>query len=411
MTPAEIVLQLTDQLAGGVDGIPRILTDATGLDGAATSLRKEGRAVDASVGHVQHVWTALPEAVEAPGAIDSLHTAMDRPARLAHHLRGSSDALAAVLHDYAEKVAQAKKTFAELADTARQILRAAQAEGDVSRAAPRSTPPEKEASSGLVQWMNAFQTMLSGANDAWLDAQTDVLTRLQTVRNGLDPQLLIGSTSESTTGLGGPTDRYPVDGMTRPGDGLTPTALDGMMLGAMWLGGMDPHNLVFDGSSHFTKQIAQDPTLAAARRAARIQLAGGAWEYGKALDVDGRSVGGPSGLLTFARDIGTAQLYAETLGGVDGGVDESFLGSYGLAMVPIASAGAGRTVVRITVTNTTTLASGIRAPVVGYQDWYTPIAQAENTVTATGPASEQTQTLTWTEVISWPRGTSVRRTK
>lgn len=398
---AEITRSLQSALAGS---IPIVLTDATALATAAAAVRRAGRRIGDALVDVHHAWRDLPAVVEAPGAVEPLYSAMDRPDRMAGSLAASTTHLAGLLERYADQAVTARRTFGELRTRCEALLSRSNDElaEQHTIVTAYGTAVELPASPELSAAHAAFATDLQDEVAAWSERQRSIAEELRGLRNDLDPDLLVGPTTATTDGFVAGPDRFPITGMTDADAGATSVPFDGMQLGMVWLVGAGPRNLVLGDDSGFAKRLSTSATVAAARRIVRERLSAGTAPFGADIPVPGRSLSGAGGVGVYAADGLKTLLYAATLGGVDAGVDDSFLGSYDLSVVPIAAAGARRTVVRFTITNSTTLASGTRVPLVGYGSGGRQIDDVKNHLVPSGPASELTQTITWTEVVTWP---------
>jgi hypothetical protein len=392
---AEITRSLQSALAGS---IPIVLIDMTALDTAAVAVRRAGHRIADALVDVHHSWRDLPAVVEAPGAVEPLYSAM------AGSLAASTTRIAALLERYADQAATAKGTFGDLRTRCEALLSRSNDElaEQHTIVTTYGTAVELPASSGLVAAHIAFVTDLHDEVAAWSKTQGSIANELRALRDGLDPDLLVGPAAATTDGFINGPDRFPITGMTDADAGATSVPFDGMQLGMVWLLGAGPRNLVLGNNSGFAKRLSASETVAAARRIVRERLSAGIAPLGTDIPVPGRSLSGAGGVGVYATDGLKTLLYAATLGGVDAGVDDSFLGSYDLSVAPIAAAGARRTVVRFTITNSTTLASGTRVPLIGYGAGGQQIDDVKNHLVPSGPASELTQTITWTEVVSWP---------
>lgn len=88
-------------------------------------------------------------------------------------------------------------------------------------------------------------------------------------------------------------------------------------------------------------------------------------------------------------------------GGATGNLAVTYLGSHSVEAEVIGQRPDGGYEVRITATNTSSLQSATRPPVIGYEDWYRhTVGEATNQFSeATSIGRTTDQTLVWTETV------------
>lgn len=89
--------------------------------------------------------------------------------------------------------------------------------------------------------------------------------------------------------------------------------------------------------------------------------------------------------------------------GLTGNLAVTYLGSYGLTWhLRSLDRAKGVAVIEFTVTNSSTLESGTRPPVLGYTDfWKNNVGNKINSMFDSGPMSKTTQTFIWTETLKF----------
>jgi RHS repeat-associated protein len=151
------------------------------------------------------------------------------------------------------------------------------------------------------------------------------------------------------------------------------------MLGWEWLTGIGPRDRSFFDGDPMTEQLKDH---------AHVQQVAASVCSG-AIAPSGRQpyqLSGLQGIPKYIRDYSTLATAGQT-----GNLTATYLGSYGLTY-----SRSGRTV-NMTVTNTSTIASGFRPPVVGYTTlWDKYVGNPMNEALSSGPMSKTTQTFNFT---------------
>lgn len=116
---------------------------------------------------------------------------------------------------------------------------------------------------------------------------------------------------------------------------------------------------------------------------------------GKMYDSEGYSLGGIEGVGKYILDYSTLL----TFGNI-GNLAVTYLGSYNLNWTVISKTDK-IAIVLCEVDNSSTLQSGTRPPIIGYTSvWQNTVGAFENSLVKTGPLSQTTQKIIWTETIS-----------
>ncbi len=168
-------------------------------------------------------------------------------------------------------------------------------------------------------------------------------------------------------------------------------------LGIEWLTGTGPRNRTFMGSDSITQELASHPHFDTARATVAEKLAAGLGVGENEVRAD-YSLKGLQGVPKYVGDYSTL-----LTAGTTGNLAVTFLGSFEVAMSPIViDKTNGQALVEFTATNSSTLASGTRPPVVGYTDVYDKyVGRHVNALTSRGPLSKTTQKFVWREIVPY----------
>jgi hypothetical protein len=365
------------------DDVPRVQVDPGSMRAAAGAITSSTGRVAESVASVAGIWSHLPGVLAMTNTLDPLYAGMEEPQRRASHLADVGRAIArtlGTLADHADEYGpRADRLRAEVLDFDREL-------GMVAGAASVVTGVTLDlALLGFASRARDLRARIESLRAQWRACERQAATDLNSIRAGIDAGLLVGG-ALTTAGLHG----------TVPGN---PTAPEQLI--AQWATGLGPRNQVFTGADPFARLIRGDSTIRSDIAAMRKQLASGGWTLGEPLEgAYGRDLSGLKGVPVFLTDAGT--LYFRAKGIRVGNLGDTFLGSYAVEAVPVAVVGAHSVRMRITVRNTSTLSSGTRVPGLGYTDAGKQLDHLKDRSVPTGPLSETTQVITWTQVISWP---------
>lgn len=419
MSTAEAVEQsMADMMTPA--SFPPILTDPVALSFGAGRAVRAAAGVEAAVTGVHARWTALPPALDMPLVNPTLYSAMDRPWTLAAAQVTTVSAVATALEDFATAVATAKRTFAGLLSDCEQLRADARSRAISTEATVESqrravlmqggSAPDLPLMSSdlpdapdLTARLTVLDNQVVSAGREWSAAKEEARQALLNARKRIDPALLVGPVGPTTDGLSA---------------AAPPSAADGLAMGLAWYLGNESGNRVFTAEDGFTKRIRQDPTVDLVRQQAVDDLRSGHGQVGQPLQgIPDRELSSPGGIWSGALDLLTIGLTTQARGDsalglpapgplvgghVPNDIDSAFLGSYQVTAVPeVIAAAQGVAVVRITVTNTTTLASGSRLPRDALNPFNSEIEAKKNIDAQENGHPETTQTITWTETVRW----------
>lgn len=178
----------------------------------------------------------------------------------------------------------------------------------------------------------------------------------------------------------------------RKQDNTTP-----FQLGVEWLTGKGPRAHHFKDNDPFARMLRKHDHIADTRNQIAKGLGNGSIVANKPYTKN-YGLGGISGVPKYFRDYSTL-----LTGGLTGNLAVTFLGSYGLKYEVISiDEQNGTAQVRFYVSNSSTVESGFRPPVIGYTDaWKNSVGKAINNQFSSGPMSKTTQTVEWTETIRY----------
>ncbi len=160
-------------------------------------------------------------------------------------------------------------------------------------------------------------------------------------------------------------------------------------VGWEWLTGKGQRNRYFTNGDLFTEMLRQHDHVEETRDIIRNGGKKGNNKY---------DLSGFSGVGKYLRDYSTL-----TTAGATGNLAVTYLGSYELEYDVISTVGS-TALVAFTVTNYSTIQSGLRPPVIGYtQAWIDNIGNPLNSYFSSGPMSTTSQTFKWTETITLGR--------
>lgn len=235
----------------------------------------------------------------------------------------------------------------------------------------------------------------------------DIKTEEQAKAAGYDGfkpagSILDNATIGGKTGENGKTSVYlgygPNDfSFTHPNS--TPTPVD---VGIEWLSGEGPRHRDFSDGDLFTEMLKQHYHIQETKEMITL----GIWLSDKrresfSIDMpftEGKnpySLGGFDGVSKYIDDYSTL-----LTGGAKGNLAVTFLGSYGLEWKVLSKDGNTATI-QFVVTNSSTMQSASRPPVIGYtKAWQNTIGSRINEEFKSGPGSKVTQTFIWNETIS-----------
>ena len=178
----------------------------------------------------------------------------------------------------------------------------------------------------------------------------------------------------------------------RKRDNTTP-----FQLGVEWLTGSGTREHHFKDGDLFTRMLQQHSHVADTRQQIASGLTNGSvvpnTQY-----TNGYSLGGIAGVPKYFRDYSTLMT-----GGMTGNLAVTYLGSYGLRYEVISvDEASGTARVKFYVANSSTAASAMRPPVIGYTDfWNKNVGSRLNSTLSGGPMSKTRQTVEWTETIKF----------
>lgn len=173
------------------------------------------------------------------------------------------------------------------------------------------------------------------------------------------------------------------------GDPATPWEV-----GTEWLTGEGPRDHEFRDGDPFTELLQKHSYLDTVREKMADRLRKHLYTVYK----DRYSLAGIQGVPKYINDYSTL-----ATGGATGNLAVTYLGSYRIEVYIVSlDAENGSAQVAFRVSNSSTLASGIRPPVLGYTDfWQESVTPWINQHASSGPMSQVTQNFWWTETINY----------
>ena len=160
-------------------------------------------------------------------------------------------------------------------------------------------------------------------------------------------------------------------------------------VGVEWLTGRGERSRTFVGGDYFTELLKKHDHIASIKEIIAEKIKNGSF-----YDNEEYSLDGLQGVGKYIKDYSTL-----LTGGFTGNLAVTYLGSYVLDWSVIKIVGNEATVL-FEVTNSSTIQSACRPPVLGYFSiWKNTVGSTLNSIFSSGPASETTQTLIWTEKI------------
>jgi len=194
------------------------------------------------------------------------------------------------------------------------------------------------------------------------------------------------------TGSGGKTSVYLGQNsndvsFTYPNSTVTP-----FQVGTEWLSGNGPRNREFTNGDFFTELLKTHDHIEGVRGNILAEIANGA-EVGKTGSAP-YGLGGVQGVGKYVKDYSTLATAGQT-----GNLAVTYLGSYGLTW-NITGISNGTATVQFTATNSSTMQSASRPPILGYTPlWQNTMGSAINNYFSSGWGSRTTQTFNWTETL------------
>ena len=161
-------------------------------------------------------------------------------------------------------------------------------------------------------------------------------------------------------------------------------------VGVEWLTGHGERSRTFVGGDYFTELLRKHDNIASTKKIIAEKI-----KNGKFHDTELYGLNGIQGVGKYIKDYSTL-----LTGGFTGNLAATYLGSYNLDWSVIKIAGNEATVL-FEVTNSSTIQSACRPPVLGYLSiWKNTVGSTLNSIFSSGPASKTTQKLIWSEKIS-----------
>lgn len=169
--------------------------------------------------------------------------------------------------------------------------------------------------------------------------------------------------------------------------------IDPFQLGVEWLTGIGPQHRDFKDGDHFTELLRQHEHIQKTKQ--DIQMAIIAGEVGvNKTQTRPYELGGIQGVGLYVKDYSTL-----ATGGLTGNLAVTFLGSYRMKYT-ITEITSTKAKVVFVVTNSSSMQSASRPPVIGYLDiWKNTVGKKINDSFESGWGSTTTQTITWYEEI------------
>lgn len=163
-------------------------------------------------------------------------------------------------------------------------------------------------------------------------------------------------------------------------------------VGVEWLSGTGPRERIFYDGYYFTELLKQHNHIENTRDMLINNFNNQDFSSGK----NDYELSGLQGVGKYIKDYSTLATV-----GLTGNLAVTYLGSYRLKY-EVLSNNKSSASVRFTVTNSSTIESALRPPVIGYSKWWknnigTPLKERFST----GPMSEINQTFIWTETLFW----------
>jgi RHS repeat-associated protein len=186
-----------------------------------------------------------------------------------------------------------------------------------------------------------------------------------------------------------------------PGSLVDPLGLDDTSpwwLGVEWATGTGPRSHYFTDGDPFTQLLQQHSHIQEVRDKVKSLLPRrcctcNSTSFG---DSSPYNLGGLAGVPKYFRDYSTL-----LTGGITGNLAVTYLGSYDLNYsITNVDCCAGSATVTFDAHNSSTIASGLRPPVIGYTPWWNQFVAAPlNGFLPTGPGSKTEQIIRWSETI------------
>ena len=162
-------------------------------------------------------------------------------------------------------------------------------------------------------------------------------------------------------------------------------------VGTEWLSGEGPRNRDFTNGDTFTEMLRQHSHVEDTRNTIIGNVANGG-------ELSGQSpyqLGGVKGVGLYLKDYSTL-----LTGGLTGNLAVTYLGSYSLNWLATPNASNGTISVNFSVSNSSTMQSASRPPVLGYlPGWQSTVGNSINETFKSGWGSRTTQTFNWTETL------------
>jgi RHS repeat-associated protein len=178
--------------------------------------------------------------------------------------------------------------------------------------------------------------------------------------------------------------------LTYPNKTVTP-----FQVGTEWLSGNGPRNRDFVDGDLFTEMLKQHSHVENTRSEIVNNVANG----GELSGQNAYQLGGIRGVGLYLKDYSTL-----ATGGLTGNLAVTYLGSYALNWQATPNATNGTISVNFSVSNSSTMQSASRPPVLGYLPaWQNTAGSYINETFKSGWGSRTTQTFNWTETIPMKR--------
>jgi RHS repeat-associated protein len=162
-------------------------------------------------------------------------------------------------------------------------------------------------------------------------------------------------------------------------------------VGVEWLTGTGPRHRDFTNGDAFTELLRQHDHVAATKAMIPQLIANG-----QLTGNNPYSLAGVQGVGKYIKDYSTL-----ATGGLTGNLAVTYLGSYNLNW-EVTSVNGNSATVLFNVTNSSSIQSATRPPVIGYTSWWrNSVGAWLNQSLSSGPMSTTTQTFNWTETITW----------
>ncbi|GHT78965.1 hypothetical protein AGMMS50262_22180 [Bacteroidia bacterium] len=163
-------------------------------------------------------------------------------------------------------------------------------------------------------------------------------------------------------------------------------------VGVEWLTGAGQRDRTFYDGDYFTELLQQHEHIEDTRNMLIDNFRNGDFNEGN----NDYKLNGLQGVGKYIKDYSTLATWGKT-----GNLAVTYLGSYDLAY-NVLSTNKNPALVQFTVTNSSSMASGTRPPVIGYWPvWQKYIGPFINKQFSSGPMSQTTQTFIWNEYIYW----------